>query len=634
MKDRILASCLMMITCTAFAQKKLDITAQQIPLELSKGVNRVIVNRQEINQIISQTTLSEKFSEINFVENQSGLEDLDISLVYDKLSKLKNVEFKIYNAQGELVKTYKEKDFKDTSLADGYSILTDDRLKHLKPTYYNFPLFTKFDYEIEHENTISIPSFAPVSSTDDRIMNATYELRFPENFTIKKTEQNLETYQVVSQATKNSISYQVSNLSAPEYEEMNYKYAKMLPVARFSNNTFGLGSVKGTANNWNDFGIWYYTNFLKGLNELPESTVAKIKELTKDAKDDLEKTKIVFDYVQSNTRYISIQLGLGGWKPFPAKEVAKLGYGDCKALTNYTKSLLDVVGVTSYQTIIYASDRIVDIEEKSISLQGNHMILTVPYKNDYIFLECTDQKVPFGFLGTSTVNRKALAIKPDGAIFVTTHSLNEKNNLLKGNVTVDLSNLQKNKTSVVFENHGSFYNSVYNLNTSDAKEINEYVKNVFSELKELKVVNYQSTNKKEDFIFNETIQLESAFIGSKMGNDYMFAVNSIFKFISSPKKYKNRKSGFSIPRGKTYELTTEFILPEGYHASLIPKSNTIESVFGKYSIDVTQKENKIIVEERYSIKTGDYSKEQYATYEKFVADIIQSNYSKIILNQQ
>ena len=634
MKNKMAAFCLILLSNPAFSQKKLDITSQQIPTTLLKGANKLVVNREEKNEILSQTTLKQQFSEVNYVENESGLKNLDISLVYDKLSKLKNIEFKIYNSNGELVKSYKKKDFKDTSLADGFSILTDDRILHLSPNYYNFPFFTKFDYEIDYENTISIPPFVPVSSPDDRIINATYELRFPENFSITKTEKNLENYPIQSQITKNSISYKVTNLSAPEYEDMNYNYSKMLPLTRFSNKNFALGSVKGSVNNWNEFGVWYYTNFLKGLNELPESTVQKIRSLTKNSSDDLEKAKIVFDYVQSNTRYISIQVGLGGWKPFPAKEVDKLGYGDCKALTNYTKSLLDAVGVNSYQTIIYASDKVMDIQEENISMQGNHMILTIPYKNDYVFLECTDQKVPFGFLGTSTANRKALAIKPDGAIFVNTHSLNEKNNILKGDILVNLTNPQKNITTITFENNGLFYNNIYGFNLSDSESTNRYLKNVFSQLKDLKILKYESFNNKEDYTIDEKIQLESAFIGSKMGNDFMIPVNAIFRFITSPQKYKNRKTGFSIPNGRTYQITTEYLIPEDFQVNLKPKDNKIESVFGDYSINVKEKENKIIVSEQYSLKTGNYTNEQYQLYEKFIADIIQCHHSKIMLSKK
>ena len=54
--------------------------------------------------------------------------------------------------------------------------------------------------------------------------------------------------------------------------------------------------------------------------------------------------------MQSRTRYASIQLGIGGYKPAPAMEVSEKGYGDCKGLTNYMSALLKEAGITSYYT--------------------------------------------------------------------------------------------------------------------------------------------------------------------------------------------------------------------------------------------------------------------------------------------
>ncbi len=634
MKQILLGTFLIGSCLQIHAQKKIDISLADVTKEFFENINKVILDRTENNEILSQSTLKQQFSETNWILNEKGLSDLDLSIVYDKFSKIKNLEFKIYNSKGDLVKAYKEKDFTDSSLADGFSVLTDNRIKNLHPAYFDYPCYTKFDYEREEENTIHIPPFYPIQSSEDRVVQASYQLIYPKGFSIKKTEKNLADYKIIVRENQNSISYNVSNIIAPEYEELNVRYSNLLPLVRFSNNTFSLGNVKGKADNWNEFGVWYYDNFLKGLDQLPESTVAKMKNLTKDAKSDVEKAQIVFEYVQNNTRYISVQVGLGGWKPFPAKDVDKLGYGDCKALTNYTKSLLESLGVKSYYTIIYALDRIRDIDENNISLQGNHVLLTLPTNEGNLFLECTSQKIAFGYLGSSTDNRKALVIKPDGSYFVETNSTKEDKNVLKANFVVDLNNLQKVKTKVNFENKGSFYNNIYYLNSNDKNEVNKYVKNVFSSLKDVNIIDYKSVNNKAEYIFNEQIDLESAFIGTKMGNDYMIAVNSFFPVAYSVKKYKNRKTGFSITRGKTVNLETEYILPSDMQVDFLPESKTVESKFGKHILTVYKKEEKIFVEEKFILKSGDYTKEDYSSYEKFIADVVQNNNNKLILSKK
>ncbi|MDP4989490.1 MAG: DUF3857 domain-containing protein, partial [Polaribacter sp.] len=108
--------------------------------------------------------------------------------------------------------------------------------------------------------------------------------------------------------------------------------------------------------------------------------------------------------MQQKTRYISVQIGIGGWEPIAANLVDDVGYGDCKGLTNYTKALLDVADVTAYYTVVYADDRI-DVDKDFSSLQGNHVILNIPNNGKDVWLECTSQTMPFGFLGDFTDDR-------------------------------------------------------------------------------------------------------------------------------------------------------------------------------------------------------------------------------------
>lgn len=491
----------------------------------------------------------------------------------------------------------------------------------------------KFDWESEQENTISIPSFIPIQNAKENVLNASYTLTYPDGFSIDKLEKNITEFLVEKTHIGNKLQYTVKNIKAPEYEELNTSYVDLLPLVRFGNNKFALGGVKGNVNSWEDFGYWYYQSFLKDLDKLPEETILKMKFLTRNAENDIEKAKLIFDYVQNNTRYISVQVGLGGWKPFSAEQVSKLGYGDCKALTNYTKALLKSVNVNSFYTVIHADSDIVDINEKIISLQGNHVILTIPTNDGNVFLECTSQKVPFGYLGISTDNRKALVIKPDGAYFVETHSNKENENVLVADFKVDLNNMQRVKTTAVFNNKGSFYNNIFTINSEDKKEVTSYLKKLFSTLKDLNIIDYQFLNNKDTYVFNETIQMESAFIGSKMGNDYLITINPFFNVAQIPKKYKDRKSGFSIKRGKSYDFKTEFLIPKGYGISQKPEILNLETKFGTYVINITEEEGRLMIKEKFVLKSGDYSKDDYNIYQQFITDVVLNNKSKFIVTK-
>ena len=116
--------------------------------------------------------------------------------------------------------------------------------------------------------------------------------------------------------------------------------------------------------------------------------------------DKLEKAKIIYKYVQENTRYISVQIGIGGFRPINAIDVDRVKYGDCKGLSNYTMALLKAVNVPSYYTVVEAGNRKVDFEDDFADLrQGNHAILAIPYKGSYYWIDCTSQIHPFRIFG-------------------------------------------------------------------------------------------------------------------------------------------------------------------------------------------------------------------------------------------
>ena len=72
-----------------------------------------------------------------------------------------------------------------------------------------------------------------------------------------------------------------------------------------------------------------------------------------------------------------MQEGIGGWKPIAANKVDAVGYGDCKGLVNYTKALLDAVGVKSHYSVVWAGQRKTSVEKNFFSMQGNHVILNI-----------------------------------------------------------------------------------------------------------------------------------------------------------------------------------------------------------------------------------------------------------------
>lgn len=139
-----------------------------------------------------------------------------------------------------------------------------------------------------------------------------------------------------------------------------------------------------------------------------------------DVDSPYEKINILYSYLQKNYRYVSIQLGIGGWQTMKADQVVDYSYGDCKALTNLMQAMLETVGIPSNYTLVFAGSDVDDIETELPSNQFNHVILQVPMNENPVWLECTSNLLPAGYLGDFTKNRHVLVTNAEGGFLTKT----------------------------------------------------------------------------------------------------------------------------------------------------------------------------------------------------------------------
>ena len=205
-------------------------------------------------------------------------------------------------------------------------------------------------------------------------------------------------------------------------------FHKLAPCIIFGPTEFQMDDYKGNMSSWQEFGKFVYT-LKQGRDVLPDPIKQKVHELTDGIPDIMNKIKTLYNYLQKNTRYISIQLGIGGWQPFDAKYVANKSYGDCKALTNYMFRLLKEAGIPSYYTLVRAGRNEGYITDDFPSQQFNHVILCIPLQKDMTWLECTSQTLPAGYLSDFTCNRYALLVNEEGGRLVRTITYGLKENL-------------------------------------------------------------------------------------------------------------------------------------------------------------------------------------------------------------
>jgi transglutaminase-like putative cysteine protease len=145
-----------------------------------------------------------------------------------------------------------------------------------------------------------------------------------------------------------------------------------------------LGHVNvSTYKTWEDVGRWYW-----GLIKdqfIPDDEVRRRAEaLTKGLTDERAKVRAIYDYVVQKTRYVALEFGIHGYKPYRCAQIFARGFGDCKDKATLVVTMLRALGVDAIPVVVRTGNK-GDIETAPASLAPfDHMIAYVPSLDWYL----------------------------------------------------------------------------------------------------------------------------------------------------------------------------------------------------------------------------------------------------------
>ncbi|MEW7277180.1 DUF3857 domain-containing transglutaminase family protein [Aquimarina sp. 2201CG1-2-11] len=617
------------------AQDTSKLQAIVLDSSLTKNANAIVRSEEVEIKINSIRSVTVKTKRIVTVLNKLGRKHADSYEPYDPTTKIKYIKAIVYDASGKEIKKYTRKDFNDRSMYDGFSLIGDNRYIYFDytPTQYPYTLF--FESEVESKSTAFIESWFPVKNYHLSVEEASYRLLNPKKVLIRKKEEFIDE-QVISDASNDyELSYRLSGFQAIEKEYKSPPLTKLVPMVKITLGNFSLVNVEGSAEDWKSMGKWQYNNLVSGRSNLSEETVQKVSALVANATTKKEKAKLIYQYVQDKTRYISVQLGIGGWMPMLAEDVDRLGYGDCKALTNYTKALLDSQKIQSYYTVVYAGKNKRNIDSDFASMQGNHVILNVPDEEEDIWLECTSQTLPFNFIGDFTDDRNVLVIKPEGGEIKRTKKYLPEENTLDTKAEIFVKADKSIIAKIQSTSKGLQYDWRYNTKLKPVKDQKIHYKKYWDYITDVQINALELIDNKDIPTYQEKVNLTAANYCKKAGNRLLIAPNAFNRETSTVPKYDDRKTPLVISRG--YIDTDEYLIniPAGYEISTLPEKKMLETIFGKYSWELEKVNKSQLKFKRYlKINDGEYPKEKYEEYRQFKSKIKKIDKSKIVVKEK
>jgi len=561
--------------------------------------------------------ITEYYFEIQ-INNRAGEKYSLIKIPYSKNDEIKKVNAYIEDANGNIVSKLKRKDIIEKSYFQDFSFYEDNYIKEFILKHNSYPYKIVYSYQIILSDFISISRWSPMVDINIPTLSASLTLTTDTNYKIAINNYGLDEPIVTKSENKISYKWQSSYTKQIDDEIFSQNIYNLIPHISIVPLDFKYKN-RGSLKNWQAFGDWQY-NLLKELRELPIREKIKINNLVKNVADDKEKIKILYHYLQDETRYINVKLEVGGLVPYPAYYVAHNKYGDCKALTNYFISVLELVGIDSYYTKVMAGSQITNIDTTFPSQQFNHIILYIPLDKEDIWLDCTSD-LAFNYLGTFTQNREVLVIDSAHSHFVITPALGLKQVLQNRNFNATYSN-NISEVTVKSTYRGNDYENLKfitnNYNASDKLKIlkNNFVESGL-ETSQIKIEEYDRDSTKIGLSYEAV----SNGIYKKYGDEIL--LSNLPLNLPNFERPIDRKNTLRIDFPIYIIDTITYKIPTEYEAHINLSKYTIEEKFGKYDLSIRKNKDQIITVKSLKIYRGNYSLSEYENFYNYYDKIIQ-----------
>lgn len=605
----------------------------QIPDTLLKQANEVIREEVTTFKVTSLRSGTLTYRRVVTILNEHSKAHREI-VFYDRDSRIRRFSANIYNAAGALIRRVDKKEIKDYSAVADFSLFQDDRVQILDIRHNEYPytLEVRYEMQLSGHRYCNFPVWY-IQQFGTSVESGRLVIDLPAGMKLHQQVLNID-LQCWKTEEKNREIYrwEVSQLPALPAERYLPPAASILPVVMTAPDQFKWGTYEGSMADWDAFG-WFMGKLFIGKNSLPKSTVQEIRKLVADTDDPEEKIRRLYRHLQDNMRYVSVQLGIGGWQPFGADRVSANGYGDCKALCNYLKTLLEIAGIRAYPALIFQGDQNYEINAEFAVAGFNHMILYLP--EEELWLECTEQDFPAGYIGAGNADRHALLITEAGGRLQKTPNYGWEENFETHRTTIALEDNGQAKLAVESRYGGASHDHFRRFNSRWPLEKQKEWLLRHLQTSGLSLLDYQMNCDPDRPQCRQQYTARVERYAQRSGSRLFMSLGPLGPVAEIPPYADHRSNPIHLGRSYSERDTLVINFPEGYALESAPEPERfIESSFGTYQRRLILAPDRLLRIRTLVIKSGQLPAEAYDRFRNFFEAVVEADNEQIVLRKK
>jgi hypothetical protein len=603
-----------------------------IPDSLRKDARAVLRDDEIVLEIKSPGKAVLRKRQVFTVLNSNGDHMGGYVADYDRFTSISDISGVLYDSLGKVVRKAKRKDMQDRSYEDGFSLATDAR--YLEHNFYCqvYPYTVDYQEEDEDDGIEDFDAWTPLINSGISTQYSKYVIIAPKDYTVRYLLMSGATAPVITEEKEKKIyTWEARNLPARKTESHGPRWREIAPYVLMGPSDFEAQGYKGNMSSWTDYGK-FIDQLRAGRDVLPDNVKQQVHALADTIHDVHQKVYALYRYLQQNTHYISIQLGIGGLQPFPADYVATKKYGDCKALANYMVSLLKEAGIKGKYVEIAAGEDAAPLVEKFPCHQFNHAISCVPLEKDTIWLECTDQTESPNYMGAFTGGRKGVLSDEDGGHVVTTPSYSAADN-----TQCRVVHAQLGPDGNLDVNVGTMYHCVrqdgpqaWMDNASEADR-----RKHLNELFDLPTYSVDKSHYEEQQgahpVVREDLHVNAPNYASVSGKRLFINPNIFDRWRTRLPADSIRKYDYINDNAYTDIDSVVIAVPAGYQVEARPRDVSIQGEFGTFRTSLSFANDKLVYYRYLQQSEARYPPAEYQALVKFYEQLYQNDNQRVVL---
>lgn len=454
------------------------------------------------------------------------------------------------------------------------------------------------------------------------------------------------TQKVEPQVQGSTYTWEMHDLPPIEPEPMSPAVANLAPRIAITYSPANASASAGKAfDSWTDVSRWY-TELSDPQVTLDDAIAGKARELTANAKTELERIRAIAAYVQG-LQYISIQIGIGRFRPHAATEIFAKSYGDCKDKANLMRTMLKAVKITSYPVLIFSGDPTYVREEWPSPTQFNHAIVAVsvsketdvptviehPKLGRLLIFDATDDNTPVGDLPFYEQGSFALVVAGDQGA------------LMRMPVTPPEANRMERQAEVVLTREGAITAKVKERSQGQAavsergmfrtlsradytKLIETWITRGVTSAKVSKV---EPVDDRAQGRFALDVDFTADHYAQAMQDRLLIFKPALVSRMDALALTKASRKAPVVLKSNAFTETVRVQLPEGFMVDEMPDPLKIETPFGNYTATYEVKEGQLLFTRSLTMRASTIPADQYTAVRNFFERIRATEQAPVVL---